>query len=483
MLLTFQPQGGPDSNEYTLTHTAHLTPRSSWSGSESGPSRDTLSMESTQKDLPRPPLTRFHSMPTPLPPPPSQWQGIEPMQQWLLAKTEEDRRSQEEEKTRQETLRLEQRKVEQMILMESLRAGVPPPMIPLIFAGMNSSGGGKAQTMLDTVQQWMQQNTRGSTASTVQPQAYQASALPTTLPPLQTPGPPTPGEHRDPRALIQAGGVYVPQHASMGVLTAVQQPSGNGSSVSSAGGTPNPLPAPIPRPTDKQPAPTLPTLGAPTGSIGHVQYIGVPQHLPQSTPMRQDQRASRRSSPGISFHHWVPPGPQTQAPSTKGQTEQSGPADLVPPMSRSESQSQASPNRKRKSQAAHSSIAAPSIRAPEPTQQETRSGRQSPETRIPQQHSAPQSAALTSYEFRHQHEGPENQRRNSAEQVSPRTHYGRPVASYMRHEHHPHSSERGPKLHYQHATTSDGEEPSQDTGGSTRSGSGATGGTADPERP
>ncbi|MCJ1405614.1 hypothetical protein MMC11_008842, partial [Xylographa trunciseda] len=75
-----------------------------------------------------------------LPAPPSQWQGAdESMRNWLLAKAEEDRRKQEEERTRQEGLRLEQRKIEQTMLRESLQGGVPPHLVPMVFAGM---GGG-----------------------------------------------------------------------------------------------------------------------------------------------------------------------------------------------------------------------------------------------------------------------------------------------------------------------------------------------------
>ena len=72
-----------------------------------------------------------------LPPPPLQWHADETMRLWLQAKSEEDRRLQEEEKTRQESLRLERRKVELSILQESVEAGIPPNSIPLVFAGIN----------------------------------------------------------------------------------------------------------------------------------------------------------------------------------------------------------------------------------------------------------------------------------------------------------------------------------------------------------
>jgi hypothetical protein len=84
-----------------------------------------------------------------LPPAPTQWQGAEDgMKNWLAAKAEEERRKQEEEKTRQETLRLEQRKVEQSMLRESMQGGVPPHLVPIIFAGIG--GGNLANTVHDS---------------------------------------------------------------------------------------------------------------------------------------------------------------------------------------------------------------------------------------------------------------------------------------------------------------------------------------------
>ncbi|KAJ5793133.1 uncharacterized protein N7503_009111 [Penicillium pulvis] len=125
-----------DSSAILSSNPPSLLSSCSESSSEIALAQVVSPMESSSRDLPPPSaLPRMPAaMPTPLPPPPSQWQGTEPMQQWLRAKAEEDRRSQEEEKTRQETLRLEQRKIEQTILADSLRAGVPPHLIPLMFA-------------------------------------------------------------------------------------------------------------------------------------------------------------------------------------------------------------------------------------------------------------------------------------------------------------------------------------------------------------
>ncbi|KAF5693808.1 hypothetical protein FGLOB1_14330 [Fusarium globosum] len=56
---------------------------------------------------------------------------------WLV---EDAKRRQEEERTRQEGLRLERRKFELDMLQASLSAGIPPSMIPLIFTGMTGGG-------------------------------------------------------------------------------------------------------------------------------------------------------------------------------------------------------------------------------------------------------------------------------------------------------------------------------------------------------
>lgn len=53
---------------------------------------------------------------------------------WIAAKVEEEKTKQEEEKTRQEKLRLKKREIEQSMLRESFQAGVPPQLIPAIFA-------------------------------------------------------------------------------------------------------------------------------------------------------------------------------------------------------------------------------------------------------------------------------------------------------------------------------------------------------------
>ncbi|QSS49824.1 large tegument protein UL36 domain-containing protein [Histoplasma capsulatum var. duboisii H88] len=158
---------------HALTLTALYAPRVSSPNSPIAPvSPPTLSaysprsdaaMDSANRSLPSMPATpapRERDVPvmaapmntsmSNLPAPPPQWQN-ESMRQWLQTKAEEYRREQEEERTRQESYRLDQRRVEQSMLRESLKAGVPPCMVPLIFASM---GGG---CNLQWIQQHMSQ--------------------------------------------------------------------------------------------------------------------------------------------------------------------------------------------------------------------------------------------------------------------------------------------------------------------------------------
>ncbi|KAI8271613.1 hypothetical protein K4K61_000453 [Colletotrichum sp. SAR11_59] len=98
-----------------------------------------------------------------LPGPPPQWQGAEDsMRSWLAAKTEEERRRQEEEKTRQESLRLEQRRIEADMLRTSLSGGIPPPIVPLVFAGMG--GGVLPPAALEWAQQFLNPHAQSAAA-------------------------------------------------------------------------------------------------------------------------------------------------------------------------------------------------------------------------------------------------------------------------------------------------------------------------------
>ncbi|KAH8175613.1 hypothetical protein LIA77_04031 [Sarocladium implicatum] len=132
-----QPQQPPSNAASQPVHQSHPPPQ--------------------QPSLSMPPHAHSHGQTSGhLPPPPQQWQGGEEhMKTWLVAKAEEEKTKQEEEKTRQEQLRLEQRKIEGDILRSSLSGGIPPPLIPLVFAGMGSSGGTASKTAMEWAQQYL----------------------------------------------------------------------------------------------------------------------------------------------------------------------------------------------------------------------------------------------------------------------------------------------------------------------------------------
>src|SRR5205814_640889 len=127
--------------------------------------------------------------PVPLPNAPSQWQG-DSMRNWLVAKAEEDRRRQEEEKTRQETIRLEVRRVEYNMLRDSIACGVPPHMIPMVFAGI---GGGNfasldwAQHYIAQMQQQQHQQMQVLTQGQLSPELRRESRMITQQPQYGTP--------------------------------------------------------------------------------------------------------------------------------------------------------------------------------------------------------------------------------------------------------------------------------------------------------
>ncbi|PNP42840.1 hypothetical protein TGAMA5MH_05584 [Trichoderma gamsii] len=230
-----------------------------------------------------------------LPPPPQQWQGAEEsMKTWLQAKTEEEKTRQEEEKTRQETLRLEQRRIEMDILRASLNGGIPPPIVPLVFAGMGS-GGTLPQAALEWAQQFM---------------APAQSHHPQLLPPQR---PHSPDHPREPM-VPGHGVVYATSPAQVtpvqGTVGYAQYPGSptrpRGQTVSGVIGRPmgvvsntagmgNP-----PQPPGQGPPPVMPPYQA---HQGH-------SHTPS-------QSSQHDTSPSIYFHHWQPPATQSGSSSNR----------------------------------------------------------------------------------------------------------------------------------------------------------------------
>ncbi|EPE29300.1 hypothetical protein GLAREA_00460 [Glarea lozoyensis ATCC 20868] len=259
----------------------------------------------------------------PLPAPPQQWQGAEEsMKNWLHAKAEEDKRKQEEEKTRQEALRLEQRKIEQGMLRDSLSGGIPPYMIPMVFAGMG--GGNLPNASLEWAQHYMAQSHQLQHQHQQHPQLLasqhtspeqaqrqegrphahsigsQSHPAPTTLP--STPiGPP--GQQ-------QSGG-FLPSYQ----LSPASRSRQNAQ-----------VQATIVRPP---PTTHLPRLN--TGEM-HIQppppgpsmqiVPGQPGHPLQHSQLAQQQET--QASPSIYFHHWQPPTSQAGTSSGNQPTTPSG---------------------------------------------------------------------------------------------------------------------------------------------------------------
>lgn len=228
------------------------------------------------------------------------WHGEgENMRHWLHAKAEEDKRRQEEEKTRQETLRLEQRRIEHTILERSLEGGIPPYMIPIVFAGM---GGGSMQNQsMEFAERLMLQ------ASELQRQQMQ----------LQQQSITRPGSPR--REIRTMSHAYPPgQHPIAATLPSSTPTAGPGSSsLFAAGynmGSPNSRARQLPGPSalsGRAPhSAQLPRL-----NTGEMQIHPPPQAPPQTLvgqPLQsqagQEQEGGQSSE--LYFHHWQPPNTQ-----------------------------------------------------------------------------------------------------------------------------------------------------------------------------
>lgn len=263
-----------------------------------------------------------------LPAPPAEWRNAEEsMRSWLQAKQEEDRRKQEEEKTRQEGLKLEQRRIEQSMLHESLQGGIPPYLIPMVFAGMG--GGALPNATLEWAQHYMtqmhhfqQQHQAALPPAQMSPGSRRDSRVinsaqqsPYVPPPLM--GQAGPGSHASPAltASSQQGTPYLPTYP----MTNVPPPSSR-TGPSHASGQPIP-PTAVPRPAPHgvlprlttgeiqahpPPPPAQPLMGIPRGTTNHPlqqTQSGQTGHLGGSSSNQDPVQ----SSPSIYFHHWQPP--------------------------------------------------------------------------------------------------------------------------------------------------------------------------------
>lgn len=314
-----------------------------------------------------------------LPPAPGPWAGAETMQRWLEAKVEEDRRCQEEEKTRQETIKLERRKVDHAIFVDALRAGVPPHLAPLVFGGMDRPVDGKPVT--PELLQYMADMTPQYSLRSHQPQAHPNASQPATLPSLsrQFCTPPTGEPTRKPRSTLSNTYMSPVQHQLPGTKQIPSQPPVGGSDTGSGGrasfvstvSTSN-NGVNLPRPMEINSQSRSSAVFHPLHSIG-------PQQLPSNhppPPRGQQEPRPRRPSPSISFHHWTPPDhSQPHASSNRTQEDHvlpsNGSAQTYPEI-------QGSPGRKRKSSSTHAQLPPPSSRSSVAPEGGFRYGRQSP---------------------------------------------------------------------------------------------------------
>ncbi|KAL1841030.1 hypothetical protein VTJ49DRAFT_7461 [Mycothermus thermophilus] len=271
---------------------AALPPVPSPSGS--GPSQPPSSLSGGQFGPPPPAHAHSQSLGQ-LPPGPA-W-NEESLRAWCTAKAEEERRRQqeektrqEEEKTRQESYRLEQRKMEAEILRTSLEGGIPPPLVPVVFAGMG--GGTLSPVALEWAQQFMAAQASGQPAPALLP-AGSVSSEPS---------------RRD--SHTQSYGQYPASAAAGGVPSTPGSAQGAPSLFASGypGSPARPRGQSIPGAMTGRSllsgAPHLsgPNSAHPGGSSNH--HLGFSQSQPQQ-PQQEAQ-----ASP-IYFHHWQPPTAQS----------------------------------------------------------------------------------------------------------------------------------------------------------------------------
>ena len=341
---------------YSRPHYQHHSPKSSFDRPNSAlPASNQFAMSTSHRGLPppsamnlpdpiRPPppsqpppsLSNQHALSNqqplgPMPAPPNQWQGAEDsMRNWLSTKAEEERRKQEEARARQEELKLEQRRVEQSMLRESMQGGVPPQMIPIIFAGIGGSA--MAQVSIDWVREYAQQ----------QMQALDVSADSRREPRMINP--PQPPYAAAPGAQVQA-----PPPLTHHQTTFPAFPQDGRSA---------------------QAGPTSAPRSAMSG-LSRLNTVDLPQQQQQAAAAAAGpgsahprQTEPQNSSPSIYFHHWVPPqqheskSSNQQPPTPSGRND---PGSAHP--SHLEGDYKDSP-RKRKATGAHQPPPAPSQTSP-----------------------------------------------------------------------------------------------------------------------
>ncbi|CAI7598571.1 unnamed protein product [Penicillium discolor] len=167
--------GTKEPHEPAKTKTQSLSQLVLWPSIEESPPTPNHTMSPPQHLVPP---SGHNGLPSPLT---MSTPLTEDMKVRLHAKIEEDRRKQEEDKTHQASLVLEQRRIEQSILSDALRAGVPPALVPLIFNGIYTTGA-NIQLAAELQNQW--------SAPPMVPRQQNNSALASPTKPPVAPHPP-----------------------------------------------------------------------------------------------------------------------------------------------------------------------------------------------------------------------------------------------------------------------------------------------------
>lgn len=214
------------------------------------------------------------------------------MRNWLQTRAEEEKTRQEEERTRQEGLRLEQRKIEADMLRASLDRGIPPPMVPLVFAGMGS-GGALPQAALE----WAQQLLPSSQSHQLQLMGPHGGNM-------------SPHHQRDNSGQSYSG--YGAQAASAAAGQATgPNPQHPGSPIRTRAQTTTTTTSLGGQSTSQ--STNLPTLN--TSNIAGASSGGM--YASQSHAHIHGPSAQQEASPSIYFHHWQPPTTQAGSSSNR----------------------------------------------------------------------------------------------------------------------------------------------------------------------
>lgn len=283
---------------------------------------------------------------------------------WLEAKAEEEKRSQEEERTRQEELRLEQRRVEENMLLEAMRGGVPPHLVPVIFAGMGGSnlahlGADLMQQYIPHMHQPMQPLPQHHHYPPPKPEPRSDIRQSQYYGPRQSgPPPPPPQEQQHMPAQSQQASAYP--------SPAYQSPSIRSRAITT-GSASFPLPPPV---VALSPRTSLPRLTTNEAKVHQPPSVG--SIYPPSSTSAQAHHDGPSPSPSIYFHHWQPPSDKQDASkispnSGAGSNATTATSSSLPKTSPNQHggthngpEHQNSPGRKRKAQGAHHSVPHPS---------------------------------------------------------------------------------------------------------------------------